>query len=123
VKRKNIAEVLIVDDEPMMCNLLRLLVDRAGHHVSAIAKTGEQAISLFNEHEPDIVTMDLRLPDLDGLEVMKRMKAISDDIDIIVITGDEQGLHGESLDAGASAVISKPFEKDEFIKVLNDLVP
>jgi DNA-binding NarL/FixJ family response regulator len=101
--------ILIVDDHPVLREGLGLIIEtQADLQVVAEAGTGKQAIALFEEHLPDITLMDLGLPDVHGIEVIKRLRAQHPAARIIVLTtylGDVQAVR--ALQAGASGYLLK----------------
>ncbi len=105
--------ILIADDEKNMRWILEKNLKLDGFKVIEAAD-GEEAFSLFLDMEPDIVVLDYRMPKIDGLEVLKRIKTINDKIPVVIITA-----HGstdaavEAMKLGAADYISKPFEIEE----------
>jgi DNA-binding NarL/FixJ family response regulator len=101
--------ILIVDDHPVLREGLTLIIEsQADLQVVAEAGTGKQALALFEEHRPDITLMDLGLPDIHGIDVIRRLRAQHPDARIIVLTtylGDVQALR--ALQAGASGYLLK----------------
>jgi DNA-binding NarL/FixJ family response regulator len=101
--------ILIVDDHPVLREGLTLIIEsQADLQVVAEAGTGKQAIALFEEHLPDITLMDLGLPDIHGIDVIRRLRGQHPDARIIVLTtylGDVQALR--ALQAGASGYLLK----------------
>jgi DNA-binding NarL/FixJ family response regulator len=101
--------ILIVDDHPVLREGLNLIIEsQADLQVIAEAGTGKQAIAFFEEHLPDITLMDLGLPDIHGIDVIKRLRAQHPEARIIVLTtylGDVQALR--ALQAGASGYLLK----------------
>jgi DNA-binding NarL/FixJ family response regulator len=101
--------ILIVDDHPVLREGLALIIEsQADLQVIAQAGTGKQAIAIFGEHLPDITLMDLGLPDMHGIDVIKRLRAQRPEARIIVLTtylGDVQALR--ALQAGASGYLLK----------------
>jgi DNA-binding NarL/FixJ family response regulator len=101
--------ILIVDDHPVLRDgLVAMIQSQPDLEVSGEAATGKQAIELFEEHLPDITLMDLGLPDIHGVEVIKTLRATHPDARIIVLTtylGDVQAIR--ALRAGASGYLLK----------------
>jgi DNA-binding NarL/FixJ family response regulator len=101
--------ILIVDDHPVLREGLTLIIEsQSDLQVVAEAGTGQQAIALFEEHLPDVTLMDLGLPDIHGIDVIRRLRAQHPDAQIIVLTtylGDVQALR--ALQAGASGYLLK----------------
>ena len=79
------ARILVVDDERSMREMLAILLKREGHEVS-VAENGQAAIALLNKHPFDLVVSDARMPDLDGLEVLRHARSINPSVIAIMIT-------------------------------------
>ena len=106
--------ILVVDDEPPIRRLLRSSLTAQRYRVTE-AETGNQAIQLLGHEKPDVVILDLGLPDLDGIEVIRRMRTLSK-VPIVVLSsrGDEKGKI-EALDLGADDYVTKPFGMGELV--------
>lgn len=106
--------ILIVDDEPPIRRLLRTSLAAQRYRVTEAAG-GEQALEHLRHDKPDAVILDLGLPDLDGIEVIRRIRAASK-VPIIVLSsrGDEKGKI-EALDLGADDYVTKPFGMGELV--------
>ncbi len=114
--------VLIVDDQEDLRYPLAKLVEREGHGVIT-ADCGGDALDLLNSTVIDLVFLDIGLPDGSGIELIPSIKKISDDIDIVMLTGiNEAKTAVESLRAGAVDYIVKPFDIIEFKAILNRLL-
>ncbi|RKX22671.1 MAG: response regulator [Candidatus Zixiibacteriota bacterium] len=103
------ANILIVDDSKMMRrNLVKILTD-AGHEVVAQAENGSQACSAFAKNQPDLVTMDINMPIMDGIEAVKRIIVDFPEAIIIMISAhNEQSQVYEAIKCGAKNYIVKP---------------
>lgn len=106
--------ILIVDDEPQITRVLRRGLTAHRYDVR-VAAEGEAALELFNDWKPDLVVTDLSMPNMGGLELCRRLRAISN-VPIIVLSvrGDER-IKVEALDAGADDYVTKPFGMDELL--------
>ena len=106
-------KVLVADGEPLMRDLLNLLVERYGYNV-ILASNGEDAIEIAQKENPLIILLDIQLPGLDSIEVCKRLKADKNtrSIPIILITGYADN-RAEAIEAGADDLILKPFDMVE----------
>ena len=108
-------KILIVDDQPSVRFGLRSLLEGEGYRALE-AETGEQAISLITEQSPQLVLLDLKLPDADGLMLLPRIKAIDDEAPVVILTA-----HGtietaiQALKAGAENFLTKPFDADSLL--------
>ena len=102
-------EILLVDDHPMVLEGLRTTIrEAAGMRVVAEAATGEEALALARERSFDAVILDLGLPDLDGLEVLRRLKAEQPSLPVLILsTHPEEEYAIPLLQAGASGYLTK----------------
>jgi two-component system KDP operon response regulator KdpE len=106
--------VLVVDDEPQILRALRINLRVRGYDVH-VAGTGTQALEVAARHPPDLVILDLGLPDLDGVEVIGGLRGWTD-APIIVLSGRADSTDKvEALDAGADDYVTKPFSMDELL--------
>ncbi len=83
---RQLAKILVVDDEPDMAESVRLILERGGHQV-VVETEAPRAPDVAAAERPDVVLTDLRMPDLDGLELMERLKARQMDLPVVVLTG------------------------------------
>ncbi|HJZ81142.1 MAG TPA: response regulator transcription factor [Pyrinomonadaceae bacterium] len=106
--------ILVVDDEQQITMVMRSGLTKHGYDVK-VAAEGESALDLFQLWVPDLVITDLSMPNMDGLEVCRRLRAVST-VPIIVLSvkGDET-IKIEALDAGADDYVTKPFAMGEFL--------
>lgn len=112
--------ILIVDDDSFQCTLLERLLDKAGYR-SASAHTGGEALALLGRQQPDLILMDVDLPDLNGLEITRRLKASPSmaAIPIVMITGHSgRQVLQASLSAGAIDFLVKPFDREVLLQKL-----
>jgi two-component system KDP operon response regulator KdpE len=106
--------VLVVDDEPQILRALRINL-RVRHYDVQVAGTGAEALEVAAKHPPDLVVLDLGLPDLDGVEVIQGLRGWTD-APIIVLSGRADSTDKvEALDAGADDYVTKPFGMDELL--------
>jgi two-component system KDP operon response regulator KdpE len=106
--------VLVIDDEPQIVRALRINL-RARQYEVYTAQTGAQALAEAAHHPPDVVILDLGLPDLDGVEVIGGLRGWTD-APIIVLSGRADSMDKvEALDAGADDYVTKPFGMDELL--------
>jgi two-component system, OmpR family, KDP operon response regulator KdpE len=106
--------VLVVDDEPQIRRALRTSLEAHGYEVRT-AGTGEEAIEVAAEHGPDLIVLDLGLPDLDGRLVIERLRAFSEIPVIVLSVRDRQADKVGALDAGADDYVTKPFDVGELL--------
>jgi two-component system KDP operon response regulator KdpE len=109
-----VTRVLVVDDEPQILRALRINL-RARQYEVFTAQTGTQALQEAAHHPPDLVILDLGLPDIDGVEVIDGLRGWTD-APIIVLSGRADSTDKvEALDAGADDYVTKPFGMDELL--------
>ena len=108
------SRVLVVDDEPQIRRALRTSLGAHGHEVRT-APNGEEAIVAAAEEQIDLVLLDLGLPDLDGTEVIRRIRSFSEVPIIVLSVRDRQADKVDALDAGADDYVTKPFGVEEVL--------
>jgi CheY-like chemotaxis protein len=114
-------KVLLVDDEPDVLLATRLLLQTAGYSVLE-AKTGEEALALVEEGKPDAIFLDLRMPGMDGWDVLAELRARGylERIPVIVLSAHgSPGRVEQSLELGAKAYVRKPFRKADLTRALD----
>jgi CheY-like chemotaxis protein len=100
--------ILVVDDEIETCNLLSEFLSRKKYDVS-IATSGQEAISKIKSNRPEVVLLDIRMPGMDGIQVLRRIKQMDNNIDVIMITAvNEERVGREAIKLGAFDYITKP---------------
>jgi two-component system, OmpR family, KDP operon response regulator KdpE len=107
--------VLVVDDEPAIRRFLRLGLTAQGYVVSE-TEEGGKALDVARRGGTDLILLDLGLPDIDGIDVLKRIRDIPSAVPIIVLTSrDDEAMKVEALDLGADDYVTKPFGIDELL--------
>ncbi|KPJ69921.1 hypothetical protein AMJ44_01845 [candidate division WOR-1 bacterium DG_54_3] len=102
------ARILVVDDEQDVCDMLEKFLKIKGYEVST-ALSGEDALALVKKEKPHIVLLDIRMPEMDGLECLERIKEIDKEIGVIMITALKQEEVGKkAMELGAYDYITKP---------------
>jgi two-component system KDP operon response regulator KdpE len=109
-----VTKILVVDDEPQIVRALRINLEARDYEVIT-AVNGRQALETAARGQPDIVMLDLGLPDIDGIEVIRALRGWST-VPIIILSGRTQSLTMvQALDAGADDYVTKPFHVDELV--------
>lgn len=109
-----IGKILVVDDDTNICELLRLYMEKDGYTVS-IANDGESAVKMFSEFNPDIVILDIMLPKMDGWQVCREIRKVSDKPIIMVTARGETFDKVLGLELGADDYVVKPFDAKEIM--------
>src|SRR5213083_183977 len=108
------SRVLVVDDEPQITRVLRTVLTSQGYQVRTAAE-GESALANFKEWRPELVITDLYMPHMDGVELCRRIRAISTVPIIVLSVKGEERTKVEALDCGADDYVTKPFGIDELL--------
>lgn len=111
--------VLIVDDALFMRTVLKDILSKNGYNVIGEATNGLEAIEKYQELKPDITTMDITMPELDGIEALKRIIEINNNARIIMCSAmGQQGIVMDAIKSGACDFIVKPFQPDRVLKAI-----
>ncbi|MGM0901415.1 MAG: response regulator [Bacillota bacterium] len=106
-------KILIVDDQFGIRILLNEVLQKEGYDTFQAAN-GVQALEIVKEHSPDLVLLDMKIPGMGGIEILKRMKVIDEDIRVIIMTAyGELDMIQQAMDLGALTHFAKPFDIDD----------
>lgn len=111
---KTLAHILVIDDEPQMVRALRTILNANAYQVST-ANTGEEGLGLAAAERPDVIILDLGLPDMDGMEVCVQLRQWTQIPIIILSVRNEEGDKIKALDQGADDYLVKPFATGELL--------
>ncbi len=105
------ARIMVVDDAAFMRNNLKHILSEAGHDVAGEAVDGADAVTKYEEVRPDLVTMDITMPNMDGIEALKQIRAL-DPASVIVMCSamGQEALVVEAITSGARDFVVKPFQ-------------
>jgi two-component system chemotaxis response regulator CheY len=113
-------KVLVVDDAAFMRLTIRNMLEKNGYEVVGEAENGQVAIQKYNELQPDIITMDITMPELDGLAALKAIRQINSAAQVVMMTAmGQQGMVKEAVLAGARGFIVKPFKEETVLSALS----
>ena len=116
-------KVLIVEDTEPLSDLIREILDQSGYEVVGQAYNGSESISMFMEKKPDLVLMDIMLPDMSGIDACKMILDIDNNTRIIVITAlSRKEIKEDCLDVGCRAILTKPFRLKELVNIVNEVM-
>ena len=117
------ANILLVDDSRTSRKILRNILESAGHTIVDEATDGEQAIEKYIASKPDVITLDITMPVMDGIEALKQIKLVDSDAKVIMVSASSQkDKLIEAVKYGAEDFIAKPFEPGQIITVLDKLI-
>lgn len=115
--------ILVVDDAKFMRTTLTSILEKNQFSVVAEAENGEEAVQLYNAHKPDLVTMDITMPVMSGIEAIKQIKEIDREAKIIVCSAmGQQKVVVEAIEAGAKDFIVKPFDEYRVIDTIGNVI-
>lgn len=114
------ARILIVDDAAFMRMMLANILKRDGHLIVGEAENGKEAVEKYQELSPDLVTLDITMPVMNGLEALKQIRALDPDATCVMCSAmGQQGIIIETIKAGATDYVLKPFQADRVIEAVS----
>jgi len=116
-------KIMIVDDSLITIKKLEKNLQDLGHSVLHSCKTGREAIESFEKYQPDLVTMDITMPDMDGIEATKQIVSINPDALIIMVTSHgQEKMVMDAIEAGAKGYVLKPIRLDKLESTVNKII-
>lgn len=120
---EDMKNVLIIDDAAFMRLMIKSSLEKNGFNVVGEAENGAVGVIKYKELSPDIVTCDITMPVLDGIQALKEIKKIDPNANVIMISAmGQEHLVKEAVISGAKGFIIKPFKDDALVKALNKIV-
>lgn len=117
------AKILIVDDSRMSRKMLRTILEGIGHTIIGEACNGSEGLKLFKELKPDAVTMDITMPEMDGICCLQEIMKVDREAKVIMITAAGQSTKlMDALKHGAKEFICKPYEPEQIINAMNEVL-
>ena len=113
------ARILIVDDAAFMRMMIKEILTKNGYTVVGEASDGAQAVEKYKELKPDLVTMDITMPEMDGIQALKEIRAIDTGAKVIMCSAmGQQAMVIDAIQAGARDFIVKPFQAERVIEAI-----
>ena len=117
------AKILIVDDAAFMRMMIKDILSKNGYTVAGEAENGVKAVEKYNELKPDLVLMDITMPEMDGIQALKNIKAADGAAKVIMCSAmGQQAMVIESIQAGAKDFIVKPFQAERVLEAVKKVV-
>jgi len=117
------ARVLIVDDAAFMRMMIKDILEKNGYEVVGEANNGLKGVELYKVEKPDIVTMDITMPEMDGIEAVKAIRAVDPAAKIIMCSAmGQQTMVMDAIRAGARDFIVKPFQADRVLEAIKKVL-
>ncbi|ADQ05378.1 response regulator receiver protein [Caldicellulosiruptor owensensis OL] len=115
--------ILIVDDAAFMRMMLKDIITKNGYEVAGEAENGAKAVEMYKELKPDLVMMDITMPEMDGIQAVREIKKIDPQAKIIMCSAmGQQAMVIESIQAGARDFIVKPFQAERIIEAIKKVL-
>lgn len=118
-----LARVLIVDDAAFMRMLLKDILIKNGYQIAGEAPNGYKAIEMYKSEKPDVVTMDITMPEMDGIQALKEIRAFDPSAKVIMCSAmGQQGMVMDAIKAGARDFIVKPFQAERVLESVRKVI-
>ncbi|WP_058485166.1 response regulator [Defluviitalea phaphyphila] len=115
--------ILIVDDAAFMRMMIKDILTKNGYEIAGEAENGAKAVEKFKELTPDLVIMDITMPEMDGIQAVKEIKKIDSNATIIMCSAmGQQAMVIESIQAGAKDFIVKPFQAERVVEAVKKVI-
>jgi two-component system, chemotaxis family, chemotaxis protein CheY len=115
-------KVLLVDDSLIIRKKIAAILEKLGHETVFDAKNGQEAIDAYNRYKPDLVTMDITMPDMDGIEAVKQIIKDNHDAKIIMVTSHgQEDMVIKSIQAGAVGYMLKPITEEKLAQAIGEV--
>lgn len=115
--------VLIVDDAAFMRMMIKNILTEAGFEIVAEAENGKQAVEKYTEYKPDLITMDITMPEMDGISAVKEILAADGGAKVVMCSAmGQQAMVIEAIQAGAKDFIVKPFKNERVLEAVSKVL-
>ncbi len=115
--------ILISDDAAFMRMMIKDILTKAGYEVAGEAENGSKAVEKYNELKPDLVLMDITMPEMDGIEALKAIRAADASANVIMCSAmGQQAMVIDAIQSGAKDFIVKPFQADRVLEAVKKVV-
>ena len=112
--------IMLVDDSDFARNMLRDILSKQGYDIVGEARNGSEAVEKYNQIKPDLVTMDIAMPELNGIDALNKIMAINPEAKIIIISSaNSREIVKHAVQDGALDFVVKPFPKDRLLKAID----
>ncbi len=115
--------VMVCDDAAFMRMMIKDILVKNGYEIAAEAENGLKAVERYPEAKPDLVLMDITMPEIDGIEAVRRIKALDPNANVIMCSAmGQQAMVIEAIQAGAKDFIVKPFQADRVLEAVRKVI-
>ncbi len=117
-------KIMVVDDAGFMRKMVQTHLTKAGYTDFIEGEDGQKAVELYKEIKPDLVIMDITMPNMDGIEALRQIKAFDADSKVVMCSAmGQEAMVMEAIKLGALDFIVKPFKADRIIQTVNKVLP
>ena len=117
------AKILVVDDAAFMRKMLKVILEMGGHEVLCEAANGIEAVEKYKAYRPDVVTMDITMPEMEGIEALRLIRGTDPGAKVIMCSAmGQQRLIVEAIQSGARDFIVKPFQSDRVLEAVTKVM-
>ena len=115
-------KVMIVDDASFMRVAIRKMLENKAYEVVCEAVDGQDAIEKYIQYKPDMITMDITMPNLSGIDALREIKKINQSVKVVIVSAmGQEAMIKEAVINGANSFIVKPFKEEKLIEVLENM--
>ncbi len=115
--------VLITDDALFMRVTLKNILTKGGYEIVGEAANGQESVDLYQQHKPDLVTMDITMPEMDGITAVREIRKFDPDANVIMCSAmGQKNMIMEAVSAGAKDFLVKPFQPDKVIEAIQKII-
>lgn len=111
------SSILIADDEPSIRDLLRDVLEPFGVQIY-LAGTGQEALAMIEKHRLDLAILDINMPELDGLSLLRHLREAGNQLPVVIITAHDISMHQQSPPASIADYITKPFDPGRVLSTI-----
>ena len=116
-------KILLVDDAAFMRMMLKDILTKNGYEIVGEAENGAKAVEKYKEVTPDLVTMDITMPEMDGISALKNIRSIDSNAKVVMCSAmGQQAMVIEAIQAGARDFIVKPFQADRVLEAVKKVI-
>ena len=117
------ANVMICDDAAFMRMMIKDILTKNGYEIAAEAENGQKAVERYPDAKPDLVLMDITMPEMDGIQALKKIKEIDPNANVIMCSAmGQQAMVIEAIQSGAKDFIVKPFQAERVLEAVKKVV-
>lgn len=116
-------KILMADDSVTVHKMMEMVLKPTPYHLCGAAKNGEEAIKLYQEHQPDLVFLDITMPIMDGIGALKGIRKANPSAQVVMLSAmADKEIVDEAIKLGATTFLQKPFQREKLLEVIKDIL-